>query len=163
MSPLEIFNFRSTKELDSWEVTDDVVMGGKSNSRFSINSERKGVFQGTVSTENNGGFSSVRYRFNPIKVEGFSKVKLKVRGDNQRFQFRLKEKQSDEHSFIQYFETNGEWQEIEIELNNLYPTYRGNKLDKPSFNGNYIEEIGFLIGNNKNEEFRIEIDSIYLI
>ncbi|MDG4951434.1 CIA30 family protein [Weeksellaceae bacterium KMM 9724] len=163
MSPLEIFNFRKTKELDSWEVTDDVVMGGKSNSHFSINSERKGIFQGKVSTENNGGFSSVRYRFNPIRVEGLLKVKLKVKGDNQRFQFRLKEKQTDDHSYIQYFETNGEWQEIEIELNNLYPTYRGNKLDKPNFKGNYIEEIGFLIGNNKNEEFRLEIDSIYLI
>lgn len=163
MNPLEIFNFSNTKKLDSWEVTDDVVMGGQSNSHFSINPERKGVFQGKVSTENNGGFSSVRYRFNPIKVEGFSKVKLKVNGVNQRFQFRLKEKQTDDHSYIQYFETNGEWQEIEIQLNDLYPTYRGNKLDKPSFNGIYIAEIGFLIGNNKNEEFRLEIDSIYLI
>ena len=163
MCSLEIFDFSNTKKLESWEVTDDVVMGGRSNSRFSINSEGKGVFQGKVSTENNGGFSSVRYRFNPIKVEGFSKFKLKVNGGNQRFQFRLKEKQTDDHSYIQYFETNGEWQEIEIELNNLYPTYRGNKLDKPNFNGNYIEEIGFLIGNNMNEEFRLEIDSIYLI
>ena len=65
--------------------------------------------------------------------------------------------------YIQYFETNGEWQEIEIELNNLYPTYRGNILDKPNFNGIYIAEIGFLIGNNMNEEFRLELDSIYLI
>lgn len=162
MCTLEIFDFSNTKKLESWEVTDDVVMGGRSNSRFSINSEGKSVFQGKVSTENNGGFSSVRYRFNPIKVEGFSKFKLKVNGGNQRFQFRLKEKQTDDHSYIQYFETKGDWQEISIPLNEMYPTFRGRKLDIPYFSNKYIDEIGFLIGNGKHEDFKLKIKEIFL-
>ena len=34
----------------------------------------------------------------------------------------------------------------------MYPSFRGRKLDKPNFPKEYIEEIGFLIGNKKNEE-----------
>ena len=163
MTPFELFNFKNPDNLNSWEITDDVVMGGNSNSHFSLNKSHNGVFEGRVSTENNGGFSSVRYRFKPIEMEDFSKLKIKIKGDNQRFQFRLKEKQTDDHSYIQYFETNGKWQDIEIPLNDLYPTFRGNKLDMSNFKGDYIGEIGFLIGNNKHEEFRLEIESIYLL
>ncbi len=163
MTPFELFNFKNSDNLCSWEITDDVVMGGKSNSRISLNENHNGVFEGRVSTENNGGFSSVRYRFKPIEIEGFSKLRIKIKSDNHRFQLRLKEKQNDKYSYIQYFETNGEWQDIEIQLKDLYPTFRGNKLEMPNFKGDYIEEIGFLIGNNKHEDFRFEIESIYLI
>jgi hypothetical protein len=38
-------------------------MGGESSSTFQLNSEGHGVFEGNISLDNNGGFSSVRYRF----------------------------------------------------------------------------------------------------
>jgi hypothetical protein len=37
-------------------------MGGESSSTFQLNSEGHGVFEGNISLDN-GGFSSVRYRF----------------------------------------------------------------------------------------------------
>ncbi|MFT7377466.1 MAG: NADH dehydrogenase [ubiquinone] 1 alpha subcomplex assembly factor 1, partial [Sphingobacteriales bacterium] len=57
---------------------------------------------------------------------------------------------------------NGDWQEIQITLKNMYPSFRGRKLDKPSFSEDYIEEIVFLIGNKIEESFQLQIDKIEL-
>ena len=44
----------------------------------------------------------------------------------------------------------------------MYPSFRGRKLTKPNFNHDAIEEITFLIANNKSEKFQLIIDKIYL-
>ena len=44
----------------------------------------------------------------------------------------------------------------------MYPSFRGRKLNKENFNKTSIEEIGFLIGNKKQEKFNLEIDKIEL-
>ena len=52
--------------------------------------------------------------------------------------------------------------EIEIELKEMYPSFRGRLLDQPNFSFDSFESISFLIGNNKQENFHLLIDSIYL-
>jgi hypothetical protein len=37
----------------------------------------------------------------------------------------------------------GDWQEIEVSLKDMYPSFRGRKLDLPNFSKNHIEEIVF--------------------
>jgi hypothetical protein len=49
---------------------------------------------------------------------------------------------------------------IEISLDQLVPTFRGRELNMPNFQSIKIEELGFLIGNKKNESFKLEIDKI---
>jgi len=44
----------------------------------------------------------------------------------------------------------------------MYPAFRGRKLELPNFSESTIEEIAFLIGNKKNEDFELLIDSITL-
>jgi hypothetical protein len=44
----------------------------------------------------------------------------------------------------------------------MYPQFRGRKLRMPNFNEPQLEEIGFLIANKKNEQFKLEIASIEL-
>ena len=39
-------------------IVDDVVMGGESSSTFNLNEDGCGIFEGNISIENNGGFSS---------------------------------------------------------------------------------------------------------
>ena len=43
-----------------WWVINDTVMGGRSSSSWQLSEHDIGVFQGSVSLENNGGFASVR-------------------------------------------------------------------------------------------------------
>jgi len=158
-----IYNFSLQSDTKSWTIVDDVVMGGRSSGNFTLTSEGFGQFSGSVSLENNGGFSSVRHNFNRIDVQDFSSVKIKLKGDGKNYQFRIKENASDYFSYITTFQTNGEWQEIKIALIDLYPSFRGRKLDKPNFAGTSIEELAFLIANAKNESFELVIDSIELI
>ena len=157
-----IFDFNKNTDIENWIIVDDVVMGGKSSGTFKLSTEGHGVFEGTISLENNGGFSSVRYRFEKILIMESTKIILKLRGDGKQYQFRIKSNTRDYYSYISPFSTTGEWQEIEILLKDMYPSFRGRKLDQPNFSNDYIEEITFLIGNNNQEEFKLLIDKIEL-
>jgi hypothetical protein len=104
----------------------------------------------------------VQYKFNTIRVDGFTKVCIKLKGDGKSYQFRIKTNSSDKHSYIALFETTGNWQTIEVPFNTMYPAFRGRKLDLGNYPGEQMEGIAFLIGNKKAEAFRLEIDGILL-
>ena len=157
-----IFEFSNTCDITPWKTVDDAVMGGKSSGYFSLNEEGHGVYEGDVSLENNGGFASVKCQVDAINTKGFSKIRLKIKGDGKRYQFRIKDNSSNKHAYIAYFQTSTDWEIIELSLANMYPTFKGKKLDMPNFNGDKIEEIAFLIANKKTEHFKLEIKSIVL-
>lgn len=158
-----IFDFNINSDIQNWNVVDDTVMGGRSSSQFNLNSEGFGVFKGVVSLENNGGFSSVRYRLKKTEVKKYTKIKLRLKGDGKNYQFRIKNNSRDYHSYIATFSTTNDWQNIEIVLKDMYPSFRGRRLNIPNFSHDFIEQIVFLIGNKKNEEFKLMIDTIELI
>ena len=158
-----IFEFNKDDSLQSWKTVDDVVMGGRSRGEITLSPEGYGLFSGTISLENNGGFSSVRYLPADLEVNPKNKIRMRLKGDEKRYQFRVKHDQQASHSYISYFETTGEWQDIIVLLNDLYPTFRGRRLDQPNFHHNTIQELGFLIANKKAEDFELVIDKIELI
>ena len=157
-----LFEFNKKANIQEWIVVNDVVMGGESASSFQLNSDGNGVFEGAISLENNGGFSSVKYRFPKKQIKQFTKVVLRVQGDGKQYQFRIKSDSGEYYSYISFFLTNGLWQEIEILLKDFYPSFRGRTLNQPNFSSDTIEEITFLIGNKKKENFKILIDQIEL-
>lgn len=162
MNTLTIVDFTTKTNLSNWRVVDDVVMGGRSSGTFKINTDGHGVFEGEVSLENNGGFSSVRLAMEKTPIEGFTKVVIKLKGDGKQYQFRVKSKTQDYYSYIATFSTSGAWEEIAIPLADMYPSYRGRKLDLPNFSDTHLEELRFLIGNKKPEYFKLIIDKIEL-
>ena len=162
LQAITIFDFNKSSDITNWTVINDAVMGGKSLGNFNVNKEGHGVFKGHVSLENNGGFSSVKYRFNQLNTNQRSTIILKVKGDGKTYQFRLKSKSSNYYSYITYFKTSKNWETITLSLHDMYPTFRGRKLDMPKYDKNTIEEISFLISNKKEENFRLEIDSVIL-
>lgn len=157
-----LFDFGKNSNLTNWRVVDDVVMGGRSDGNFEMNQEGHAVFHGEVSLENNGGFSSVRYRFSQKEVEGYDKVMIKLKGDGKRYQFRMKSDKYDRHSYIYHFQTTGEWETVSIPLKEMTPSFRGRKLNMPNYPGKVLEEITFLIANKNAETFRLEIDHLTL-
>lgn len=162
MNTKMIFDFNKDKNLNSWQVVDDTVMGGRSDGSFQLSEDGHGVFAGYVTTENNGGFSSVRHDFAKMSVEGYTKVVIKLKGDGKDYQFRIKASQRDYYSYIKQFTTSGEWEEIVIPLTEMYPSFRGRKLNMSNFSADAIEEVTFLIGNKRKESFRLMIDKIEL-
>lgn len=157
-----LFDFNPNSSIDQWRIVDDVVMGGRSDGHFSINKAGHGEFSGKISLENNGGFSSVRYNFDTVNSATYSKFVVRLKGDGKTYQFRVKRKQDNRHSYVYKFNTTGNWQTIEIPFKEMVPSFRGNTLDIPNFSGAQMEEIAFLIGNKKAESFKLIIDSIAL-
>ena len=163
MSNRTIFDFNTNSDLKDWEIVNDNVMGGKSFSKIELNSEGNGVFSGAVSLENNGGFSSVHYNFEKIEVNSDSKLSIKLKGDGKKYQLRIKNNSKAKYSYITYFSTSGEWQNIIIPLKDMYPQFRGNKMNQPNFLHLQVEQISFLIANKRSENFKLLIDKIELL
>lgn len=157
-----IFDFNTTKDISNWRIVDDVVMGGKSEGNFTLNKDGNGVFSGNVSLENNGGFSSLRYRTSSIKIKNYKNIILKIKGDGKNYQFRVKDDLDNYYSYVFTFKTDNDWQTITIPLSEMYPVFRGRKLQIDNFSSEKIEEIAFLIGNKKEQSFKLEINKIYL-
>ncbi|UMB60720.1 CIA30 family protein [Lutibacter sp. A80] len=157
-----IVNFTKNTMLYDWVTVTDVVMGGQSTSTISINAAGNALFKGSISLENNGGFSLLRHRFQKLDISQFNNIKLRLKGDGKMYQFRIKPSRFHQYAYIYNFKTNGEWQTIELNLTDFQPAFRGRNLDMPNFSGNELEEIGFLIGNKLSENFELVINSIVL-
>jgi hypothetical protein len=159
---LTLFDFNNDVATKGWRVVDDVVMGGRSSGNIELNEDGHAHYFGSVSLENNGGFSSVRHRFETINTSDYSTVILRVKGDGKKYQFRLKTSSKDYYSYVFSFPTSGEWETIEIPFTEFYPSWRGQKLDMPNYAAGELEEVAFLIANYKNEDFDLLIDKIEL-
>jgi hypothetical protein len=162
MNAITVFDFSEEDDWSNWEIENDRVMGGRSTAELVRTDMGNALFKGSVSLENNGGFASVQYRFSAIEVSQYSNAVLRLKGDGKRYQFRVKADLNDRYSFIQSFETTGDWQTITIPLKKMYPVYRGRDVNRPNFDADQIEEVRFLIGNNKWQDFALEIDKIML-
>ena len=158
-----LVDFSEPNSLSNWRIVDDVVMGGRSDGKFYTTQDGTAVFEGKVSLENNGGFSSIRHRFPKLDLQNRNKVKIRLKGDGKVYQFRIKSQTSVYYSYVNNFKTTGEWQDVEIILADMYPVFRGRKLNLPNFENSSIEEVAILIGNKKAENFRLEIASIEII
>ncbi len=157
-----LFDFTKTMDTGNWVVVNDGVMGGLSKGNFMHSENNTAVFSGTVSLENSGGFSSVRFNSGHIDAEGFSILELFLKGDGKNYQIRIREKNSDYFSYIYTFQTSGEWETIKVSLAEMYPSFRGRTLNFPNYSGKSMVELSFLIGNKKAESFRLELQKAVL-
>lgn len=160
MNPMVLFDFNVKSNIDNWRVVDDSVMGGISSSKFFVDAAGNGVFKGTVSLENNGGFCSVQHYPKPVSLKEKKVFSIRLKGDGKKYQFRVKSKRSNYYSYIYEFQTTTDWQTIEIPIVELYASFRGRTIDIPNYDGSSLEEIAFLVGNKKKEDFKLLIDKI---
>ncbi|MBW4689165.1 MAG: CIA30 family protein [Komarekiella atlantica HA4396-MV6] len=124
-----IFDFTNPSiELKNiWGAVDDVVMGGVSASNMQF-VENTALFAGNVSTANSGGFASVRTRnFDPpFNLSDYEGVKLRVKGDGQRYKIFLRtEAQWDGVGYGYSFDTVANtWIDIHVPFADLIPVFR---------------------------------------
>lgn len=160
--PWVLHDFGEDQDRGGWRIQNDSVMGGLSLGQFKVEPEGYGVFWGDVSLENNGGFSSVQYFFDPINISEYETAYIRLKGDGKKYNFIVEAKRSDRHYYEIVVETGTEWETIEIPLEDLVPVRRGDRLNKPNFPGETLCQVRFLIGNGKAESFRLEVGKIWL-
>jgi len=162
VSSQEIYDFSKSSNIQDWYIVDDRVMGGRSQGTMDLSIDGHAIFDGSVSLENNGGFSSIRYRSDGIVSESYSRFLIMVKGDGKNYQFRVRSQLREYQSYVYEFSTTGDWQVIVIPFNEMYPSWRGRQLDMPNYPGKQAREFSFMITNKRNENFRLEIDRIWM-
>lgn len=140
---LTLFDFSqpSAAVEDVWGAIDDVVMGGVSSSSISTK-EGVAVFTGVVSTDNNGGFASVRTRnFNPsLNLSAYAGIELQVKGDGQRYKFILRGSEKwDGVGYCYSFDTQpNQWISVKIPFSDLIPVFRAQTVDNAEFDASRV-------------------------
>lgn len=159
---LTLFQFSKKSKLNQWQIVNDEVMGGLSMGLIQLNPEGKGVFSGHISLDNNGGFSLLRYDLERIEVTDYSSFEIRLKGDGKKYQFRCKTSDHQRHSYIYNFTSSKDWKSITIPFDKMEPYFRGDSLKMPNYHGDFLAQIAILIGNNKEEDFSLELDYIKL-
>jgi len=152
----------SEDERDRWRNVDDNVMGGISQGTIDFTSQNTAIFSGTLSLENNGGFSSVRRDTRDVNLSEASGLSLRIRGDGRRYQLRVHTADAERITYRAEFETTaGEWQQVQFSFSDFEPVFRGRIVpNAPALNPAAVEQVGFLIADKKDGEFELEIDWI---
>jgi len=156
-----IFDF-TAPDAAPWRSVDDVVMGGVSSSRMVVEDGRA-VFRGEVSLENNGGFASVRTSPGRHDLAGFDGLAVRVRGDGQRYSFRLRMSgRMDDVSYQVKFEAPEEgWQTVRFPFSEFEAVFRGRALPgAPPLNPGKIRSFGILISDKQEGPFQLEVEEI---
>jgi Complex I intermediate-associated protein 30 (CIA30) len=147
---LELFDFtQPTIDLQAtWGAVDDVVMGGVSESGMRL---RNGVavFSGNVSTENSGGFASVRTRnFEPsLNLTNYQGIELYVKGDGQRYKIFLRtETKWDGVGYAYSFDTiANEWMTIQVPFSDLVPIFRAKTVSDAPLDASQIRSFQLML------------------
>jgi hypothetical protein len=132
-----------------WGALDDVVMGGVSASSLQIQ-DSTALFTGNVSTENSGGFASVRTRnFDPpLNLTGHAGIELRLKGDGQRYKFLVRDEDSwDSLAYTYSFDTvPNQWIEVRIPFNLMAPVFRAKTVaDAKALNTARIRSLQFML------------------
>jgi Complex I intermediate-associated protein 30 (CIA30) len=134
ITQLELFDFtQPDANLQStWGAVDDVVMGGVSESGIRL-ADGYALFSGNVSTDNSGGFASVRTRnFEPsFNLSNYRGIELRVKGDGQRYKLFVRtETRWDGVGYAYSFDTVAdEWITIQMPFQDLVPIFRAKTVN----------------------------------
>lgn len=165
MNDLEdmILDFSRAEDTSSWQIVNDGVMGGISQSEIFFREGGGLIFRGTVSLENNGGFASSRRSATSYNLGGYAGLLLHVRGDGKDYQLRVRtDNRFDGISYRYRFKTQSETSQIiKAHFTDFEPVFRGRIIkDAAPLSAEKIQQIGFLIADNQAGQFSIEIDWI---
>jgi NADH dehydrogenase [ubiquinone] 1 alpha subcomplex assembly factor 1 len=161
VKPSYVLSFNELLDLENWQVTNDGVMGGLSEGKTQV-LEQALNFYGRVSTQNNGGFTSV---YLPLATlpKSFEYLKITVQGDGRPYQLRLRSRAMAYNIVYQHsFATEeGKVQSLSFKLADFAASFRGRIItDAPVLTAQSISHVGFLISSKQNTQFSLSTSEI---
>ncbi len=156
-----LFDFANPSAFTYWNVVNDGVMGGVSQSRLVNTTQNTALFAGNVSLENNGGFASVEARFEPVDLSTYDGIEITYRGDGKRYGFNMRDsRKRTVHQADFIAKEASDWQNVRIPFNRLTPLVYGFKVASDPFNPKNIITMQLIISDKQVGSFAIELKSI---
>ena len=158
-----MISFTEQQSVNSWRITNDGVMGGRSAGSFVIKQD-KGIFFGDISLDNNGGFSSVFKEIEPL-VENLKTVTIDVEGDGLTYQLRMVVNLNGYRlAYKHNVETvAGQRDKLTFTLADFQASFRGRSIDNaPILKSEDIREVGFLVTRKTAGAFSLSVFSLNL-
>lgn len=144
-----------------WFSVVDGVMGGKSKGRITIQ-ESSLSLAGTISLENNGGFSSIRNEDGNYDLSVYSNIRIRYRTVGHSFAITLN---NHREYYMPRFKhplpaTKGKWREELIALREFSKVRLGETLggEPTQIELSSIIRFGLISNEKKAGEFELEID-----
>ena len=160
-----LFEFQKPEVDKQWQTVNDGVMGGVSDGQFRITDQKTMEFFGTLSLENNGGFTSVRSRPKPLDLRTGDTIVARVRGDGREYTLNLYvPRRRVAFSYRATFKTKqGEWIEVRVPLDRFEATSFGRVVAGESLTPSEVNSLGILLGDKQAGPFRLEIEWLKVI
>ena len=146
---------------DNWRITNDGVMGGLSEGAIEIQNNNVKFF-GTISTENNGGFTSTFKRVASLP-QHIDSIRIRVKGDGNIFQLRVRSQVS---RYLLAYKVSFLTEANKVtshtfKLADFKASFRGREIDNaPLLTASTIEQIGFLYTKKQPGNFILSIQAI---
>ncbi|MEM6642677.1 MAG: CIA30 family protein [Bacteroidota bacterium] len=152
-------SFNDGKDIDSWTIINDGVMGGLSVG--SISQTDNGVrFAGEVSLENNGGFTSYKSEFARYDLSKYKSMSIRYRSSGHDIGFQL---ENNQQFYLPYFKINlpvsSEWTTLKFDFEDFGQYRMGRKMGG-SLNTDNLKDIlrmGFITNEKKAGKFSFEV------
>lgn len=160
---MQSLHFNAPTSVDRWSSVDDRVMGGMSSSRLTFHPDGHAVFEGEVSTDNGGGFASVRNPELRLGERGTVGYCLQVRGDGKRYKLNLRmDAGLDGVNHQAVFQPPaGRWVDLVLPLNLFVPRYRGRPVpDAPALRPEKVCQVGWMVADGQTGPFQLAIRSV---
>jgi transforming growth factor-beta-induced protein len=148
----------------AWQTVVDGVMGGRSSGRLREAEAGVVTFSGTLSLENNGGFSQMRRSARGRDFDGASGIEIECRGDGREYNFdvRVSNARMMAGGFQQSFATkDGDWVKVRLPFDKFELYSFGRKVRRaPELDPAKIESIGVTLSDKKAGPFQLDVRSI---
>lgn len=158
-----ILQFNAPESVDGWTAIDDRVMGGVSTSRMTFHPDGHAVFEGEVSTDNGGGFASVRHPQLRLGEAGTVGYRLQVRGDGKRYKLNLRMDEGlNGVNYQAVFQPPAErWVDVVLLLNVFSPRYRSQPVSNaPTLCPERVCQVGWMVADGQTGAFQLGIRSV---
>ena len=156
-----LVDFGDKQNSSGWNVVNDGVMGGRSVGKARLTDDGVMNFSGTLSLDNNGGFSSIRSGPIDVQMEIEDGFRVRLKGDGRTYIFNLYPK-TRRMAFSYRADlpsVAGQWTEVFVPLKTFVPTSFGRRVQGGGvLTPDQISRIGFMLSDKKPGAFNLEIE-----
>lgn len=158
-----VFSSGWAMDVADWRVVNDTVMGGVSQSTVTQHKKQGVVFQGKLSLENNGGFTSARYQVANGDWRRYDALQLTINGDGRSYiaTIRTTGLQNRGLYYRQTFQTEaGREQTLTLDLADFAPYSYGRQISGAPVllsQSSQVETFGVMLADKNPGPFKLQI------